>query len=91
MTLQAFTETQKQAYGLTGLDFCESELERKFMLMSSVAVALRRKGFLAAVGFFGDFCHIVVQDSNNAIVADEFSKDTSEQDLLKWLKSVLGE
>jgi len=61
-----------------------SELERKFIILSRISVALHRKGFSATVGILNDFAHINVQDKNHDTVEHMLTTDLTESQLLDW-------
>lgn len=65
-----------------------SELERKFIIMSRIAVALNRKGLIVSVTIIDDFCSINVQASDNTCIEDIRSFETTESELLDWWSEI---
>ena len=65
-------------------------LERKFIIMSRIAVALQRKGICAGVDFLPDLsaCSIVVRLSKisdpSYVCETIFDFERTEQELLDW-------
>ena len=52
-----------------------TELERKFIMMSRIAVQLVRKGLIAGATHYGDFCAINVQCSESFNVLEDVNSD----------------
>ena len=68
-----------------------TELERKFIMMSRIAVQLVRKGLIAGATHYGDFCSINVQCSKTFDVLEDVSSNhATEQDLLDWWSAIEG-
>lgn len=68
------------------------ETERKFIIMSRIAVALRRKGLHAALSIQpSNYCNIYVtkHDGDDCVsVADVSSYDATESKLLDWWSAI---
>lgn len=67
------------------------EIERKFIIMSRIAVLLSRKGLIAGVTIYpsecnaGSFCQISVQDAKSIAVLESLDDhEVTKQELLDW-------
>ena len=73
-----------------------TELERKFILMARIAVALNRKGVNAGVNFVegGESCCLTVRlancDDENYQIETHFDFERTEAELLEWWSAIEG-
>lgn len=69
-----------------------TELERKFIMMSRIAVALHCKGLVTSVNLHCDFASILVHDpSDNYTIIEHLCDDKiTEQELLAWWSAIEG-
>ena len=74
-----------------------TELERKFIIMARIAVALNRKGVNSGVNFVdgGNMCCLTVRlascDDENYQIETHFDFERTEEELLKWWAAIDGE
>lgn len=71
------------------------EIERKFIIMSRIAISLSSKGLIADVTIYpsecnaGSFCQIIVQDAESTCVLEfRNSNQATEQELLDWWSAI---
>ncbi|CAM0025562.1 hypothetical protein VPH95E331_0084 [Vibrio phage 95E33-1] len=68
-----------------------TELERKFIMMSRIAMQLAQRGLIAGATHYGDFCAISVQCSKTfTVLEDVNSFNSTEQELLNWWSAIEG-
>lgn len=72
-----------------------NEVERKFIIMSRIAVLLGRKGLIAGVTIYpsecnaGSFCQISVQDAESSAVLEARNDNyATEAELLDWWSAI---
>lgn len=71
------------------------ETERKFIIMSRIAVLLSRKGLIAGLTIYpsecnaGSFCQISIQDAKSIAVLESLDNhQVTEQELLDWWSAI---
>ncbi|CAM0047357.1 hypothetical protein VPHK435_0082 [Vibrio phage K435] len=69
-----------------------TELERKFIMMSRIAVVMHKKGMIATVALHVGFASISLQDPNNGyeIIENFYDHEITEQELLDWWSAIEG-
>ncbi|AUR90723.1 hypothetical protein VPHK359_0084 [Vibrio phage K359] len=69
-----------------------TELERKFIMMSRIAVVMHKKGMVASVTMHGEFAGFSVQDPDDGykIIENLYDYEITEQELLDWWSAIEG-
>ncbi len=64
-------------------------VDNKFIIMARIAVALRKKGFVASVTIHDTFCSMVVHTLDTYDVVEYlYGDECTEQELLNWLTAI---
>jgi len=69
-----------------------TELERKFIMMSRIAVILRKSNLVSSVTLHGDFAVMDVLDEMDSYehVSSIYDREITEQELLDWWRAIEG-
>lgn len=67
-----------------------TEIERKFIMMSRIAVILRKSGLVSSVTLQGDFAVMDVLDGMDSYehVSSIYDREITEQELLEWWSAI---